>query len=617
MRQSEVIAPEYLSKLLQPLLIDLERHGQQAKYFNDVTLWAKDMLGVDLWYKQTEIADDVARGTSKSVAVRAGHGVGKSFLAGILACWWIDTRPIQYVFVASTAPSADQVSAILWREIRNNWSISHKRHKEFRDLTERGLPTGNLPDHPLPGYITQENKWKDDLGNLIGQGRKPPDNKEDSFQGIHAEYVLAIGDEACGLRESMIDDLSNITSNEKSRRVLIGNPTNPRSRFGDIFLDTTLRKSEDDDGNEIMVSLQDIWSLHQISVLDSPNFHGFEVCDRGCARYAEHQLLPPGLGLDAHALKSLTDKSYVIEKKGEYGEDSARYKARVLGEFAYDEGNTLFEDYDIAKARDAGVFIDYEDPKTSTVLGVDVARSKYGDTTFVYRFTTGLMHDWHEETDPTDGSTSLVMGGVGARVGGELRFVDKYRGTPLTDRYEEDGAFTIGQATLINQHAIDLNATEVRVDSGGLGIGLVDGLKKLSWDKSRRRHRYRVIEMQSGAPTPDGRQWTNNRAFQYAQMRDRFRDGLIGIDPEDKLLIQQLEDILFEFVDPHGALQIESKVSMKKRGVKSPDAADAAWYACADLKHLEGPKDGDVLVQTPEQLMAELMLSGFTDPYPF
>lgn len=578
----------YLSSLLPNILEDFERKGRDARYFNDMAAWSLDRLGLPLWEKQEEVAEALAIGAKKSVAVRAGHGVGKSFLAGIAVCWWIDTRPIQYVFVASTAPSADQVTAILWREIRRFHALSHRRFKD------------GLIDRPLPGYITMDNKWRDDLGNLVAQGRKPPDHNEDAFQGIHAQYVLAIGDEACGLNENMIDSLANITSNAKSRRLLIANPTNPRSRFGDIFLDTTDREVEEEgpNGKKIKVkrTLQDAWSLHHISVLDSPNFHGGDWC-----RCERHKGMERGLGLSTQALESLTDMSYVDEKKLEYGEESARYKARVLGEFAYDEGNNLFTDFEMAKAKDAAVHIDYGSLDTASVLGVDVARSKHGDTTFVYRFTNGLMHDWIEKEDK-DGTTTAILGSVGSTSGGELRYVASYRGVPLTDRYEVDGKLSIGQATLIHQHAVELNVTEVRVDSGGLGIGLVDGLMLLA------RGRYTVIEMQGGAATPDNRQWLNNRAFQFGQMAKRFGRGEVDIDPTDKILIAQLEDILVEYVDPHGAMKIESKDSMKKRGVKSPDAADAAWYACADLTHLlqdpfAGMKKGDTVAYDPFELL--------------
>jgi hypothetical protein len=609
----------YLSGLLPFMQEDFERTARESKYFNNPTLWAKDKLGVDLWYKQTEIADDLATGPKKSIAVRAGHGVGKSFLSAVLVCWWIDTRPLQYTFVATTAPSFDQVSAILWREIKGMWSLSHKRHTEYLRLKKMGHDTGDLPERPLPGYVTTQNMWRDDLGNLIAQGRKPPDHNEDAFQGIHAQYVLAIGDEACGLKTNMIDSLANITSNAKSRRLLIANPTNPRSRFGEIFLDTTTHVVEIK-GQKVEGTLQDAWSLHHISVLDSPNFHGGDRCTpTSCPeRYQEHQLLPHGLGLTMQALEALTDESYVTEKKLEYGESSARYKARVHGEFAYDAGNNLFSEWTLAQGRDATVWINWEST-VKTVLGVDVARSEEAgaDSTFVYKFTEGLVYDWIETVDEA-GTATLELGPVGDREGGQLRLVDTFKGLPFTDRKEADGSITVGQATLIDQHARALRATELRIDSGGLGIGLIDGLYTLYQD-SPTPMPYRIVRMQGGGPTPDSTEWINNRAFQFWQMSDRMGKGLIDVDPRDRLLIEQLGDILGEFVDPHGALKIESKDSMKKKGMKSPDAADAAWYACADLSHMDGPQPGDVVAKRPADLLLEmekrLISTGFRDGY--
>lgn len=553
----------YLSNLLPAIEEDFERQARKAKYAEDPALWAENMFGITFNEKQTEIANDVANGSIKSVAVRAGHGTGKSYLASVLMCWWIDTHPIQHVFVASTAPSADQVSGILWRVAKNLWWLSHKRYKEYLRLTEQGIDTGDLPDHPLPGIISQVCTWKDDMGNLIGQGRKPPDNKdEDSFQGIHNLYVLSVGDEAGGLREGMIDALANITTGRYCKRLLIGNPSNPGARFGTIFNEQS-----------------GAFSLHHMSVFDNPRFHGGGVCE--CE---QHKNRPLGLGMSEEALSSLSGPEYVEEKRLEYGEDSARYKVRVLGDFANDMGDTLFSDYEIARARDAIAFIDW-DGKPKIVLGVDVARSKFGDTTFVYSAISALMYDLDDEI-----GTPLR---VGKTPGVQLRHVDHYRGVPLVDRYEVDGSFTVGQATLIHQHAVNLGADEVRIDSGGLGVGLVDGVMALC------RGHYRVVEMQGGSASPDTRYWINNRAFQLDHMRKMFEDGQVDIDPQDKLLIQQLEDILVEYVDPHLALKIEGKSSMKKRGMKSPDAADAAWYACADVTAAYGPQPGDVVAIDP------------------
>ena len=170
----------YLDDILPYLEKKFEDEDKRFRYRNDPVLWAKDILDVELWSKQREIAYAVR--DNRNVAVAAGHGIGKSHLAAVLACWWIDVHPLDEVFVASTAPFAPQISAILWKNMRIFHGIAKRRYKE------------GIIDHPLPGYITGENEWKTDAGIIIGQGRKPPDNQTDSgYQGLHAVYLLAIG----------------------------------------------------------------------------------------------------------------------------------------------------------------------------------------------------------------------------------------------------------------------------------------------------------------------------------------------------------------------------------------------------------------------------------------
>lgn len=590
----------YLSSLLPAVVEGLQADARKAKYLTDPVLWAKDILGVDLWWKQQEIARAIAVGPKKSVAVRAGHGVGKSFLSAVLVCWWLDVHPLGSAFVATTAPSAAQVKAILWREIRGLMAKSIERHNEFLRLQKAGKDTTGWPDHALPGYITGNDEWKTPLGVLIAQGRKPPDHKEDAFQGIHAQYVLAIGDEAVGLNEAMIDSLSNITSNDTSRRLLIANPTNPSSRLGAIFSDKINEKT----GEKYGVS----WDLHAISVLDSPNFHGGGLCHDQCERKAEHDKLPVGLGMPPEALRALSGPTYVEEKRLEYGVDSPRYRSRVLGMFAYDSGNNLFTEYALGKARDAQCFIPDD---ARRVLGVDVARAESGDSTFVYLNESGLMYEWIE-VEHEDGHTTSELGPVSDVEGARIRLVNTFRGRPFSDRIEEDGTKSIGQATLIHQHAVELGVSQIRIDAAGVGKGLVDAL--FSIDLKGKPRPYIIIEVLGSKASPDSVVWKNDRAFQYDKLRERMEAGLIDLDPDDSLLLEQLGDIIYEESVPHGALLIESKESMRKRGVKSPDAADTCTYAAALIPGIDNPinqaKKGDTFFQPFGELVSRRDYAG-------
>lgn len=503
---------------------EIQRKSRGRVYFNDPVLWAKEYLGVQMWSKQAEVARSLV--TDKNVVVKAGHEVGKSWLAGVLICWWIDTRWQEPggCFVVSTAPSSKQINAIVWREVRKFFQLSHQRFEQ------------GLVDHPLPGYITSQAHWRLENGIELGYGAKPPEHKEDTMSGIHARYVLAVGDEAVGLTESLIDDLGNITSNATSRRFLILNPTNPLSYVAKIFKDKITS-----------------WSKHTISVFDSPNFHG-------------------GEGLPIEVLETLVDQSYVDDKLAEWGQvtvdevtgerssTSPKFIARVLGDFAWDMGPTIIAPEDMAIGIDTDIPVGQED---LPVLGVDVSRSEAGDMNTVYSNTNG-----------------------------RLRFVDAWN--------EKNAMRT---AERINEHALSQGATEVRIDAAGLGGPIVDRVAELA------EGRYLVIGMLGGYPSPDRSKWYNTRAYWYTDFADRLRAGGIDIDPDDERLQEELLGIEYK-QQTHGlgAILIESKDDMRKRGVGSPDYADAAIYAMADTTTLTqnplgGLSKGDTVLQDPYDLL--------------
>lgn len=469
-------------------LSQIEARRKRQKYKYDPVLWAKDVPGVHLWSSQASVAMSVAE--NANTAVKAGHGVGKSFLAALLICWWMDTR-YPDCFVASTAPSTAQIGAIVWREIHRLRDRVTSRYKE------------GLTDHVLPGYITSDHVWKTDDGVVVGFGRKPPDQKtDDAFQGLHApEGVLAVGDEAVGLTEDMIGALGNITSSANDRRLLICNPTNPASYVGKLFKERPTN-----------------WSYHTIAVVDNPNFTD------------ERYQVPE------EVLNNLADDSFLEDKRAEYGEGSPQWISRIMGEFAWDMGYTLIRTEDVAKAMDTEIIPGVE---TLPVLGVDVSRSKRGDKNTVYRY-----HD------------------------GVLRFVDSWN---------EPNA--MATAERINKHALENAVSEVRIDGTGLGGPIADRLRELS------RGKYLVVEILGSNPSPDLNRWYNFRAWSWWSVKEAMTAGKLDIDPADTDLHEQFLGVeIKKRASGRDNLLLESKEEMAKRGVSSPDLADAAVYAALDLE---------------------------------
>lgn len=541
---TSALAPE----VFDTAIVVVQQRARKRQYVEDPVLWAEEYLGIQLWSKQREILYAVR--DNRKVAVAAGHGVGKSFVAAVLMAWWIDVHPLgadetgaPQTFVASTAPFSDQISAILW----NNLRILHA-------LSKARFDDGKV-DHPLPGYITGENKWKTDDGLIIGQGRKPPDNQTDSgYQGLHATYLLAIGDEAAGLGADMIDALGNITTGPHNRLLLIANPTDPSSAMAKIW------KQQ-----------MDTWVRMHISVFDSPRVTGEE-------------------GFDISKAPALSGQEYIDEKLDEWGEDDPRYQSRVLGQWAFDAGNNVFTDVDLARA--AGAYV-MPDPSGVVYFGCDIARMGL-DSSFIYSRRLGEV--W--ETDPETGHPTKATG----QPGSQLRYVDSWSKKPLVTGDLDNP----GTAEKIHLHALAMGAKVVLVDAAGLGSGVIDGLAMHNTGQ------YVVIEVFGSAAPSDKRAYVNSRAEIYFEMKKQMFANAFDLDPKDADLFDELRLIVYEYTE-RGARKIESKDSMKKRGVKSPDRADALSYAAMDAAAiLDNPLLG---VEKGEKLEMDPWQAAFDDEF--
>lgn len=461
--------------------VEFQSRSRREEFFNDPVGWIKYMTGEDLWSKQAKIAEGVR--DHKSYAVKAAHGVGKTWLASRLMCWWIDTR-YPDVYVGTTAPSTDQLK-LIWDNARRVYDMVEKRYN------------AGIIDHNLPGKIMKEHEWKDG-GITLGQGRKPPDGKEgDSFQGIHNKYVLALGDEACYLSADLIGALGNITTNATSRRLLIGNPTNPASYFASIFKE----KKEN-------------WELETISLLDSPDV--------------------TGEAMNEDMKVTLSGWSYINDMAAEYGEESAPYISRVLGEFVFDIEGSLIKPADISIALKNEITPTDKDYK---VIGADIG---------------GLGRD----------RTVLYL-----NHGGQIRLLDHWQGADL--RYT---------AARIHKHAMEHRVNLVNIDAQGLGVGAYEMLCEEAIADGNAH--YLVGKILSSGRSPDRHQWINLRAYMWDNLRDMIVRGEVDIDPDDLDLQNELMMVRGDISDRTGGLQVQSKRDIKKNNAgKSPDFADAAVFS--------------------------------------
>jgi hypothetical protein len=250
---------------LAQLELEAEREGMAD---GDPVAWIEQRLGDRLWSKQAEIARSVR--DHRLTAVHSCHGIGKSFIAARLACWWIAGHPAGSAFVVTTAPTFEQVRAILWREIGRAHAKGH-----------------------LPGRVNQTEWW---IGSeLVAFGRKPADSDEASFQGIHARAVLVVIDEAAGVPQALWHAATSLTSSEDSRVLALGNPDDPGSYFASVCKPGAG------------------WNVIGVDAFESPNFTDEPVPD---------ELRP-----------LLVSPTWVEERAAEWGTESPLYVAKVRGQF--------------------------------------------------------------------------------------------------------------------------------------------------------------------------------------------------------------------------------------------------------------------------------------------
>lgn len=119
---------------------------------------------------------------------------------------------------------------------------------------------------------------------------------------------------------------------------------------------------------------------------------------------------------------------------------------------------------------------------------------------------------------------------------------------------------------------LENHADAIFVDGTGVGGGVVDRLRQLNVP---------VVDVQFAAKsdnnfgaTESGVVYANKRAEIWGSMKEWLAIGAI---PGDQQIHAELTGPEFGFVEREGgsAIQLEAKKDMKKRGLASPDIADA------------------------------------------
>ena len=312
-----------------------------AQYRQDPTFFVEHALGHWTWSKQREVLISVR--DNEKTAVRASHGVSKTFAAAEIAVWFLNA--FDHSKVITTAPTFVQMKMLLWAEINAIYARSRFELEGECLMTE--IKTGDA-DHYAIGFST---------------------DKPARAEGWHAPAILFIFDEGKGIPQWLWDAARGTMTGGFCRWLAIS--TTDGVQVGEQYW-------------KIFQGDHSDWNMIHISAFDTPyvtgeKFRGIDVPD----------LMRPGMFKRAWISPAdftiqIAGPKYIEDGRKEWGEDSVLYQTKVLGQIV-DAGadsiiklsqvNQMFTNWDNLAFNAEG----------AEEGGIDVARGGTDDTTFTHR----------------------------------------------------------------------------------------------------------------------------------------------------------------------------------------------------------------------------------------
>ncbi|MFC8716605.1 DEAD/DEAH box helicase family protein [Kitasatospora sp. NPDC057198] len=495
-----------------------------ALWADDPVGFVEDVLGESQWSRQRDILEALV--DNRRVAVPSCFGSGKTHIAARVAVWSSVVHPPGTALTVTAATRARQVQRQMWPHIRQVVARACLPG-------EVGVIQWKMPDHHGSDVV-------------VAYGFSAPDHDEAAVQGIHAPRLMFIVDEAGGIGRIIGAAMRGVLTGEHTRALLIGNP--PTDDEGSWFEQTC---------NDPAVLVL------PISVYDTPLLSGERTrrC-RACPAQAPAHLLAT----------HLVDRQWVDDTIRDHGEDAPFVQAKVHARFPrggqaraipaswveratdspesdgpdYTPLNTLGLDGETSPNRvKRGAWIR---------LGVDVAAD--GGDEFVIARSVGDLVELRHSTAGQENADPVVVAGVVLR-----------------------------EITAAQRLAAALGSTapiRVKIDGVGLGWGVAGLLE--AWRREGLHSAEIVAVLASEGTGRDDKAATLRPGTKRDEMWLAMR-SLLSPNAQGALRLRGDRRTQAQMSAPKletnsaGRTVIESKKSLRRRGVSSPDRAEAILLA--------------------------------------
>jgi len=297
------VRPEYKIKIQAILLMDGQNWMNSIKNIRPewfCTFEKGKHITWQQWLILLCIEKAIRNEAPRKISIASGHGIGKTAVLSWIIPWFLFVNYNSQV--PCTAPTADQMYDVLWKELsiwiskmplsvkaKYDWSRDHIRIKESPET------------------------W-------FARAKTSSKENSEALAGVHADHVLTIADEASGVEERIFNTAEGAWTSGDILVILISNPT----RSEGYFYDTHHK-------------LKDNWQTLSFSAIDSPvvdDKYEANIAERHGRDSGEYGIrvlgkFPSEGDMDDSGYVSMFNDSDIHEQP-DFGEDLTKFRGTVI-----------------------------------------------------------------------------------------------------------------------------------------------------------------------------------------------------------------------------------------------------------------------------------------------